>query len=148
MAREAAIEALVQLTRQRGHAGARIALAPESLGGIQITLTMGADGISARLLAERPEAAAALVRASGDLRDQLQRQGITLTSLEASLAGDAGRGFAGRGAPHAAPERSRSARIAAGLAELDSVDDTLHLTVQEAPAATPLRPGQLVDLHA
>ncbi|MEH3055293.1 MAG: hypothetical protein PGN13_15035 [Patulibacter minatonensis] len=53
-ARTAAVEALVQLGKQRGQAAAKIALAPETLGGIAVTLTFGADGVTARLVAERP----------------------------------------------------------------------------------------------
>lgn len=145
-ARSSAIEALVHLGSHRGQAAARIALAPETLGGIQVTLTFGADGVSARLLAERPEAAAALTRASHDLRDSLQRQGIELANLETGFAGG---GMTGQDQGQRAAWSPGSSSSSRPISLADFEDDAvLQVAVTDAPAPQPLNPGRLVDLRA
>lgn len=145
-ARASAIEALVHLGTHRGQAAARIALAPETLGGIQVTLTFGADGVAARLLADRPEAAAALTRASHDLRDSLQRQGIELASLETGFSGG---GMTGQGQGQRATWTPTASGGSRPISLSDFEDDAaLHVSVTASPAAPSLNPGQLVDLRA
>ncbi|MFN7135505.1 MAG: flagellar hook-length control protein FliK, partial [Myxococcales bacterium] len=143
-ARTAAVEALVHLGKHKGQAAARIALAPETLGGIQVTLTFGADGVSARLIAERPEAAAALNRAGQDLRDSLQRQGIDLARLETGLAGDQGGAFHQGQRSDWTPGGSRSSRPVS-LADFED-DAVMDVAITAAPQ--PLAAGRTVDLHA
>ena len=145
----AAIEALVQLSRTRGQSSARIALAPEQLGGIQVTLVFGADGVTARMIAERPEAAAALQRAGQDLRDALQQQGVDLARLETSFAGDQRQGQGDRSA--SGTGTGTSGGHGGGQSGRDGSSDnaqTIHVSLDEPQAPEPLQPGRLVDLRA
>jgi flagellar hook-length control protein FliK len=149
-AQSAAIEALVHLSRTRGHSTARLALAPEQLGGIQVTLIFGQDGVTARLIAERPEAAAALQRAGQDLKDSLQQQGVDLARLETGFAGDQGRDRSGRqaGAAGGGGQPGSSGGRHSGDGAKDGASQTLHIALDEQPAIQPLVPGRLVDLRA
>lgn len=148
-AQASAIEALVSLSRTRGHSSARIALAPEQLGGIQVTLVFGADGVTARMIAERPEAAAALQRAGQDLREALQQQGVDLARLETSFAGDQRQGQGERSAQGAGT--GMSGGNGGGQSRRDLPADTaqtIHVSLDESQAPEPLLPGRLVDLRA
>ncbi|MDO9354502.1 MAG: flagellar hook-length control protein FliK, partial [Solirubrobacteraceae bacterium] len=139
-----AIEALVHLSRSSGTSHARIALAPEQLGGIQVTLIFGADGVTARLIADRPEAAAALTRAGQDLKDSLQQQGIDLAGLETGFAGDGSNGASRQAAQSEASRLSAANRTS----RQSDGDQTLHVAMSEQPAAQPLAPGRTIDLRA
>jgi flagellar hook-length control protein FliK len=61
---------------------ARIELAPESLGAIQIHLQHTADGIVARVVTEHPEAAQTLSQGGDDLKRQLSQNGTALLRLD------------------------------------------------------------------
>jgi flagellar hook-length control protein FliK len=61
---------------------ARIELAPESLGAIQIHLQHTSEGIVARVVTEHPEAAQTLSQGGDDLKRQLQQNGTTLLRLD------------------------------------------------------------------
>jgi flagellar hook-length control protein FliK len=66
---------------------ARIELAPESLGGIQIHLQHTSDGLVARVVTEHPEAAQTLAQGGGDLKRQLQQNGTALLRLDIESSG-------------------------------------------------------------
>jgi flagellar hook-length control protein FliK len=66
---------------------ARIELAPESLGAIQIHLQHTSDGLVARVVTEHPEAAQTLAQGGGDLKRQLQQNGTALLRLEIESSG-------------------------------------------------------------
>jgi flagellar hook-length control protein FliK len=66
---------------------ARIELAPESLGAIQIHLQHTSEGLVARVVTEHPEAAQALAQGGGDLKRQLQQNGTALLRLDIESSG-------------------------------------------------------------
>jgi flagellar hook-length control protein FliK len=66
---------------------ARIELAPESLGAIQIHLQHTSEGIVARVVTERPEAAQTLSQSGDDLKRQLQQNGTALLRLDIESSG-------------------------------------------------------------
>jgi flagellar hook-length control protein FliK len=66
---------------------ARIELAPESLGAIQIHLQHTSDGLIARVITEHPEAAQTLAQSGGDLKRQLQQNGTALLRLDIESSG-------------------------------------------------------------
>jgi flagellar hook-length control protein FliK len=66
---------------------ARIELAPESLGAIQIHLQHTSDGIVARVVAEHPETAQTLSQSGDDLKRQLQQNGTPLLRLDIESSG-------------------------------------------------------------
>ncbi|MGZ4174830.1 MAG: flagellar hook-length control protein FliK [Solirubrobacteraceae bacterium] len=66
---------------------ARIELAPESLGAIQIHIQHTSDGIVARVVTEHPEAAQTLSQGADDLKRQLQQNGTTLLRLDIESSG-------------------------------------------------------------
>jgi flagellar hook-length control protein FliK len=66
---------------------ARIELAPESLGAIQIHLQHTSDGLVARVVTEHPEAAQTLAQGAGDLKRQLQQNGTALLRLDIESSG-------------------------------------------------------------
>ena len=66
---------------------ARIELAPESLGAIQIHLQHTSDGLVARVITEHPEAAQTLAQSGGDLKRQLQQNGTALLRLDIESSG-------------------------------------------------------------
>jgi hypothetical protein len=94
-----AVAQLIHVARRDGIDHARINLRPVELGGIEIRLQHSAAGVAAQVIAESPEAARLLDQAAGDLRRALERQDVTLLSLDVSTsddrrsAGSAGSGF-------------------------------------------------------
>jgi flagellar hook-length control protein FliK len=135
----------VQLANARGAAHARIQLRPAELGGLMIRLKSTAEGMTATIKAERPEAAAALDRAAADLRRTLEDRGVTLVSLDVSVASDAGgSALDRRGEPGDAAAATAAGRTRGGAGTTDSTDDD-DLTA--APAVR-LPAGALVDVHA
>jgi flagellar hook-length control protein FliK len=67
---------------------ARLNIRPAELGGIEIRLQSSAAGVAAQVVADSPEAARLLQQAADDLRRSLERQDVTLLSLDVSTAGD------------------------------------------------------------
>jgi hypothetical protein len=90
----------VSAAARNGVTRARIALRPEELGGVEVHLRHTSEGLSARVVAEVPEAAHLLSQAAGELRRTLEQQGINIVRLDVGTAGDeaagAGTGAAGR----------------------------------------------------
>jgi flagellar hook-length control protein FliK len=83
-----ATAALIHIASERGITHARINLKPAELGGIEVRLHSSPEGVSARLVADSPEAARALTQAGDDLRRQLEARGVTLLSLDVSTSDD------------------------------------------------------------
>jgi flagellar hook-length control protein FliK len=77
-----ALGANVELAARQGIVTARIALHPESLGQVRIHLTQTREGLVARLSAETPEAARALLGSRSELTQSLRSLGTTLLSLD------------------------------------------------------------------
>ena len=67
-------------------------LRPEELGGVEVHLRHTAEGLSARVVAEAPEAAHLLAQAAGELRRTLEQQGLNLVRIDVGTAGERGRG--------------------------------------------------------
>jgi flagellar hook-length control protein FliK len=82
------MRAVVSVANRRGSTTARIMLRPDTLGGVQVKLRAGRDGVSAELIADSAHAAQALATAGGDLRRALEAQGVNLLGLDVRTAGD------------------------------------------------------------
>jgi flagellar hook-length control protein FliK len=83
-----ALAATIRLADQRGFSHARLALNPPELGGVEVLLRSSSSGIVASLTADTPEAARLLEAGTGDLRRQLEAQGIELLRVDVDVAGD------------------------------------------------------------
>ncbi|HET9074883.1 MAG TPA: flagellar hook-length control protein FliK [Solirubrobacteraceae bacterium] len=81
------MSATVSTLARAGLSQARISLNPESLGTVQVLLTQTDAGISARVLADHPEAAQALSAHVEELRRSLEATGATVLSLDIDLSG-------------------------------------------------------------
>jgi flagellar hook-length control protein FliK len=101
------LQELADVAVSRGAAHARLALHPAELGGIEVRLRVTAEGLTASIAAERPEAVQALQQAGAELRRALEQRGVTVLSVDVSLAGAAGGHEAGQHA-HAGADRSSS----------------------------------------
>jgi flagellar hook-length control protein FliK len=138
--------ALLHLAAERGVTHARLNLKPVELGGIEVRLQSTAEGVTAQLVADSPEAARMLSQAGDDLRKQLADQNVNLLSLDVSTSGDQQQqGAAQFGADAGAGNgfRGSSSRLRpVGLAD--------HDAAAPAPAeSTLLLPtGVLVDVLA
>ena len=92
-----AIRASVQVASRQGIAHARIALQPEELGEIRIHLSQTGQGLLARLTADSPAAAQALLGARSELHRSLSSLGAVLLRLDIGSSGQSeDRGQAGR----------------------------------------------------
>jgi flagellar hook-length control protein FliK len=127
---------------QRGVTRARIALRPEELGGVEVHLRHTAEGLSARVVAEAPEAAHLLAQAAGELRRTLEQQGLNLVRLDIATAGD---DAPGTGAGAAGNERRDGRRHAGGRPGEIAGSET-DQTIAERTIELPN--GALVDVLA
>jgi flagellar hook-length control protein FliK len=109
---------------------ARIELAPESLGAIQIHLQHTSDGLVARVITEHPEAAQTLAQSSGDLKRQLQQNGTALLRLDIESSGQQRSGDQQAGSTPGSGSGARSGGDAAA-------DD--GAAIEAAAAETPLQ---------
>jgi flagellar hook-length control protein FliK len=82
------VDAAMQMGHSRGITRARLHLHPAELGAIELHLRHTANGMTARVVAESPEAVAVLQQASNDLRRSLEQAGITLTGLDIGSRAD------------------------------------------------------------
>jgi flagellar hook-length control protein FliK len=127
---------------QRGVTRARIALRPEELGGVEVHLRHTAEGLSARIVAEAPEAARLLGQAAGELRRTLEAQGLNLVRID---VGTAGGDAAGTGAGATGSEQRDGRRTAGGQNGDPSGADT-DLPIADTTIELPN--GALVDVLA
>ncbi len=128
---------------ERGVTRARIALRPEELGGVEVHLRHSAEGLSARVVAEGPEAAQLLQQAAGELRRSLEQQGLTLVRLDVATSGD-DPAADGTGAGAAGHEDREGRRAYGGHAGPDASDHDLPIAEQTIELAN----GTLVDILA
>ena len=117
---------------QRGVTRARIALRPEELGGVEVHLRHTAEGLSARVVAEAPEAARLLSQAAGELRRTLEQQGLNLVRIEVGTAGSdaAGTGTGAAGSDQRDGRRGPSGQAgdpAGAETDLPIADRTIEL---------------------
>ena len=110
---------------------ARIVLSPPELGQVQIQLHYGADGVSASLTADHPDAAQALGQSSGELRRSLEAQGITVNTIDVTHTGADGQPGARRD-PDPTPTPAPSA---AGRLADDLEPDVLTIATSRLPLA-------------
>jgi flagellar hook-length control protein FliK len=133
----------VSAAAQRGVTRARIALRPEELGGVEVHLRHTAEGLSARVVAEAPEAAHLLSQAAGELRRTLEAQGLSLLRIDVATAGD--ERSAGTGAGAAGHEQRDGRRHpgapASGSGALETDTPIVERTIE-------LPNGALVDVLA
>ena len=138
--------ALLHLAANRGVTHARLNLKPVELGGIEVRLQSTAEGISAQLVADSPEAAKMLTQAGDDLRKQLADQNVNLLSLDVSTSGDQQQGAAARFADNLGAEGGHRAPGRLDPSGLAADDD---LTAPAPAESTLLLPtGVLVDVLA
>jgi flagellar hook-length control protein FliK len=132
------MRAVVSVAKGRGSATARITLRPETLGGVQVKLRAGRDGVSAELVADSAHAAQALATAGGDLRRALEAQGVNLLGLDVRTAGDGteAHGHEGR--------RAAESELMGGQGGTDAGEDP-ETTIE--PSRLP-DPGSQVDVLA
>jgi flagellar hook-length control protein FliK len=105
---------VIQIAARGGATTARIVLAPPELGHVEIRLRYSDSGVTATVVADRPEAAQALGQSIGELRRALESHGVSILSLDVSHAGPEeqrgsqretpSRPGQGPGGPQAAPE--------------------------------------------
>jgi flagellar hook-length control protein FliK len=134
----------------RGVTHARISLTPRELGSIEVHLRQTADGLVARVVAEHATAAQLLHNAGGELRRQLESQGLTLLRLDIGASGEQG-GRAtdrqalanGNGAFADGDGQGRNRGDADPLASLDGTTDQTSTTT-----TLTLPNGALVDVLA
>jgi flagellar hook-length control protein FliK len=81
------VEAVIRMAQSGGVTRARVALHPAELGGIEIHLRVTHDGLVARVVADHAQAAHVLRDAGGELRRQLESQGLNLVRFDVDTAG-------------------------------------------------------------
>jgi flagellar hook-length control protein FliK len=141
-------EAAMQMAAGRGITRARLHLNPAELGAIEIHLRHSAAGLTARLVADSPEAVAMLQQASNDLRRQLEQAGISIIGLDIGARADDGaeqRSLAGAFAGRPEDGRPRGGGRHAPNRGRDALDDA---PVQQIRSRVPLPGGALVDVLA
>jgi flagellar hook-length control protein FliK len=82
------VRATIAIAARQGTSQARIQLSPDSLGSIRIQLQHTADGLVARVVADRPETAQALQSSANELRRSLEATGQPLLRLDIEASGE------------------------------------------------------------
>jgi flagellar hook-length control protein FliK len=141
---------LLQLANSRGAAHARMVLHPAELGGVEVRLRQSSQGLQATVTAEHPDALASLARGGADLKRDLEARGVTVASLEFSLApqGDGGSSQRDGLATAFGSAANGSNRNAAGGG--DESDDALLLEPTAAASSnlSATTAGSLLDVLA
>jgi flagellar hook-length control protein FliK len=82
-----AARATIEMAARQGVTQARIALRPQELGDVRIHLSQSADGLLARVTADTPAAAQALVEGRAELHRSLSSLGVSLLRLDIGSSG-------------------------------------------------------------
>jgi flagellar hook-length control protein FliK len=135
---------LAHVAASRGAAHARLQLHPAELGGIEVRLRVTANGLTAAITADRPDAVQALQQAGGELRRALEQRGLTVLSVDVALAGATGGHTAGHNA-QAGGDRSTGGRTNDRIDGQEAVADAMEAD-PTAPRSVPA--GALVDVLA
>jgi flagellar hook-length control protein FliK len=141
------IRATIELAARQGATQARIALHPEELGHISIRLSQTSEGLLARVSAETPAAAQALMGSRAELHQSLSSLGLPLLRLDISSFGQSEAGqregdFAG------GPDGSSGSSATRAADDGESAATSAELEVA-APAPTiSIAGGTLVDVLA
>jgi flagellar hook-length control protein FliK len=107
---------------------ARIALRPEELGGVEVHLRHTAEGLTARVVAEAPEAAHLLGQAAGELLRSFEQQGITLLRFDVGTAAEHGPGAGAAGHERRDGRRRESTADDALPTDTTTVEHTIELS--------------------
>jgi flagellar hook-length control protein FliK len=132
------MRAVVSVANRRGSATARIMLRPDTLGGVQVKLRAGRDGVSAELIADSAHAAQALATAGGDLRRALEAQGVNLLGLDVRTAGDGAEAHGHEG------RRAAESELRGAEGGMDAGEDP-EITIESSRLPDP---GSQVDVLA
>jgi flagellar hook-length control protein FliK len=136
---------VAHVAAMRGGAQARLQLHPAELGGVGVRLTVTAEGLTARLVADRPEAVHALQQAGAELRRSLEDRGLTLVSLDVQLTASAGGGAARE---HAAERGQDGAPTSTTSRRTDAADPSDGMEPDAATTTVRTPSGVLVDVLA
>jgi Flagellar hook-length control protein FliK len=139
------IRATIEIAARQGATQARIALQPEDLGHISIRLSQTSEGLLARVSADTPAAAQALVDGRAELHQSLSSLGLPLLRLDVSSFAQSETG-AREGAFAGAGDSSGASSAASGPQEAESAETPGELGGAAAPAA--IAGGALVDVLA
>jgi flagellar hook-length control protein FliK len=138
------IHATIEIAARQGATQARIALQPEDLGHISIRLSQTSEGLLARVSAETPAAAQALVDGRAELHQSLSSLGLPLLRLDISSFGQSQTG-AGEGR-FAGDTGSSGSGAGTAPEEIESAEAPGEHGGAAAPAA--IAGGALVDVLA
>jgi len=133
-----AVEFTVRASAARNVTHARLALRPAELGHVEVRLRSSDEGLSARVIADAPQAASVLAAAVADLRRSLEQQGIVICSLEIGVAGE---DRAAAGYAHDETERRGDAAPRGTGSAPEAFETTTETTIE-------LPNGVLVDVLA
>lgn len=137
------IGATVRMATREGVSQARIELRPADLGHVAIRLVQSGDGLRARITADTPAAAQALVQGRGELTQALGALKVSLLGLDIGFSGQPAPGDGGeRFAGGAQAQAGTAGRDKAG--ELESPADE----AQQSPQARGRELGEIVDVFA
>jgi len=139
------IRATIEIATRQGATQARIALQPEDLGHISIRLSQTSDGLLARVNADTPAAAQALVEGRSELHQSLSSLGVSLLRLDIGTFGQSQTGE--RDGRFAGDPGGSGASGTGG--ENDAVETPEAPGGLEGPAApSAIAGGELVDVLA
>jgi flagellar hook-length control protein FliK len=136
-----AAQTAITVASQNGSTSARITLHPDELGAVQIHLRYGADGVSATVRADSPQAAQILHQAAPDLKRALEGQGMSLLGFDV-------RDRSGNPADRDQSSPQGGSSNGGGNADPDPDDDlTGPAAIAVDPASLP-SPGSQIDVLA
>jgi flagellar hook-length control protein FliK len=140
------IHATIELAARQGATQARIALHPEELGHISIRLSQTSEGLLARVSAETPAAAQALMSGRAELHQSLSSLGLPLLRLDISSFGQSEAGQREGGSAGG----SDGSRDTSAVRASDDDSAATAAELEGAPAAptTSIAGGALVDVLA
>jgi flagellar hook-length control protein FliK len=146
------LRAAIRVATSRGVAQARISLHPAELGALHVRLRATSGGLTAAVVAERPEAVAALQQAGAELKRALEDRGITVLRVDVAVAADAG-GQTGAGEHREGREAQQAATAPTGTRSRGDAGPDPHPTdpdehVPVAEREVRLDAGALVDVRA
>jgi type III secretion system needle length determinant len=137
-----AIATTIEVTVRQGIARARIELQPEDLGHISIRLSQTSEGLRARVSADTPAGAQALVQGRSELRQSLSSMGLSLLRLDiGSFTHSQDQSREERSAEET--DGSSTSTVSAPFEENEAIDE-LDETSRPAGAAL----GEIVDVLA
>lgn len=126
---------LVQVAARNGVAHARLQLHPAEFGGIDVRLRASAQGLTAKITADRPEAVQALQQAAAELRQSLQDRGLTVLDVEVSLASAGGSSAHDAAAQAGGSDNGLDSQTTSDRRGMDAAPDTTDLDEPELGAA-------------